>query len=148
MKALINAATDADVYITISSGGQMSLAEAKRRGGTKSGSKWFLPGIKKAVRTGSTRHDNGNAADVYIYSDKGRTTLLPAGKSLTKKPPAKAYNFLRACVSQGMTGIGAGPGYMGGTIAHVGYGSKVRWGKYASSFEQRRANTPTWLKAI
>jgi hypothetical protein len=148
MKALINAATDADVYITISSGGQMALAEAKRRGGRKSGSKWFLPGIKKAVRTGSTRHDNGNAADVYIYSDKGRTTLLPAGKSLTKKPPAKAYNFLRACVSQGMTGIGTGPGYMDGTLAHVGYGSNVRWGKYAPSYEQRRANTPTWLKAI
>jgi hypothetical protein len=47
-----------------------------------------------------------------------------------------------------MTGIGTGPGYMDGTLAHVGYGSNVRWGKYAPSYEQRRANTPTWLKAI
>jgi len=68
--------------IAVYSGGQMSLADARRLGAIKRGKAWYLNG--NPVRTGSPRHDDygdgGRASDCYIYVH-GRKIF---GKELAK----------------------------------------------------------------
>lgn len=88
-------------------------------------------------RVGSTRHDLGNAADLELW--RGNRPLIFT--SSNELPVFEA--FVRAAASLGATGIGAGPGYMGGKQRiHVGFGSKAVWGK-----DGKAANAPAWLKA-
>ena len=73
-------------------------------------------------RTGSHRHDFGNAADLQ---------LLKAGRALDftndgDRPTVAA--FVTAAAANGATGIGAGVDYMGPKTLHVGFGSKAVWG--------------------
>lgn len=89
-------------------------------------------GTPNARRTGSTRHDNGRAADVWLY-DGG--TQLRADRS---NPKVNA--FISGCVRAGALGMGAGPGYMGGVGIHVDIASQMTWGQSG-----RNANTPGWL---
>lgn len=73
-------------------------------------------------RTGSTRHDNGNAADLY---------LLKNGKKLSDtnaEDRAIMAKFVSAAVAAGATGVGAGHGYMGPSNIHVGFGKQATWG--------------------
>lgn len=73
-------------------------------------------------RTGSTRHDNGNAADLY---------LMRGGKKLVDTNPedrAVMAKFVSAAVAAGATGVGAGHGYMGPSNIHVGFGKQATWG--------------------
>lgn len=73
-------------------------------------------------RTGSTRHDNGNAADLY---------LMKGGKKLSDTNPedrAIMAKFVSAAVAAGATGVGAGHGYMGPSNIHVGFGKQATWG--------------------
>jgi len=63
-------------------------------------------------RTGSTRHDNGNAADVYLYDKEGKQLN-------TRGDDPRVVNFVAACKRAGARGLGAHPGYMGGTGLHV-----------------------------
>lgn len=63
-------------------------------------------------RTGSTRHDNGLAADVYLYDAKGNVLN-------TRGDDPRVVNFVAACRRAGAKGLGAHPGYMGGTGIHV-----------------------------
>lgn len=92
----------AGVDITVTSGGQ--------------------PPYPRGPRVGSTRHDNGNAADLDLYmngrilSDRNRADV-----EIKKK-------FVTAAASAGATGIGAGMGYMGPTKIHVGFGTRAKWG--------------------
>lgn len=86
-------------------------------------------------RTGSTRHDNGNAADLQ---------LLKGGRALdftlsADRPIIEA--FVTSAAANGATGIGAGIGYMGPNTLHIGFGSKSIWGAGGKS-----ANAPSWLK--
>ncbi len=118
------AATDPGVKVVVYSGGQ----------GPR--------GTPGARRTGSTRHDNGNAGDVYLYRN---------GKLLDFRNPADlpyVEKFVTAAFAAGATGIGAGPGYMGAGI-HVGYGPngvkggpRMVWGAKGAS-----SNAPGWLRA-
>lgn len=108
--------------VRVTSGGQMSLADAKARGATKlpNSEKWALPN-GKIVRTGSTRHDDGNAADLML--EVGRRTQdfgTDAGRRIFE-------TFVRYCASLGCTGFGAGPTYMQTRTVHVGFGTPAVW---------------------
>lgn len=73
-------------------------------------------------RTGSTRHDHGNAADVYLYRE-GRKLRDPEDREIMAK-------FVSAAAAAGATGIGfGGPGqYMGESGIHIGFGKPATWG--------------------
>jgi hypothetical protein len=86
-------------------------------------------------RTGSTRHDLGNAADLQ---------LLKGGRPLdftVAADRAVIEAFVTAAAANGATGIGAGVEYMGPKTLHVGFGSKSVWGAGGKA-----ANAPDWLK--
>lgn len=76
-------------------------------------------------RTGSTRHDNGNAADLKLYrvGEDGRRQYLdmnnPADAAIMKK-------FTSSAVQAGASGVGAG--YMGSRTLHIGGGRQNAWG--------------------
>lgn len=89
-------------------------------------------GTPNARRTGSTRHDNGRAADVWLYD--GGTQLR------TDRSNPKVNAFIAGCVRAGALGMGAGPSYMGGVAVHVDIASQMTWGAGG-----RNANTPGWL---
>lgn len=115
---LINAMSfvgDMGIVMDVVSGGQ----EAEGQGGT---------------RTGSTRHDHGNAADVDFYKD---------GRKLDWNNPSDLpilQTIVRTARARGVTGIGAGDDYMGPGRFHVGFGTPAVWGAGGSS-----ANAPDWL---
>lgn len=86
-------------------------------------------------RTGSVRHDHGNAADVRFYRD---------GRQLDWANPDDLPLFqeiVQRGKANGLTGFGAGPGYMGEGTMHVGFGSPGVWGAGG-----RSANAPDWLR--
>lgn len=92
----------------------------------------FAPG--KGPRTGSTRHDDGKAADVQLFKD-GRLLDFEGGDR------ELVAAFVTAAAARGATGIGAGVGYMGPHRLHVGFGSQLVWGAGG-----RAANAPAWLR--
>jgi hypothetical protein len=74
------------------------------------------------ARTGSTRHDNGNAADLWLEKDGRKLSdTNPQDKAIMAK-------FVSASVQAGATGVGAGHGYMGPSNIHVGFGKQATWG--------------------
>ncbi|MFY7925559.1 MAG: hypothetical protein ACOVN5_07095 [Aquidulcibacter sp.] len=85
-------------------------------------------------RTGSTRHDHGHAADVFFYKDGRRLDWqnqadLPVFQDIVRKGK-----------EAGLTGFGAGPGYMQPGSMHIGFGNPGVWGAGGSS-----RNAPAWL---
>lgn len=87
-------------------------------------------------RTGSTRHDHGLAGDFRFYKN---------GRKLDWANPDDQPIFeeiVRRGKAAGITGIGAGPGYMEPGSMHLGFGSPVVWGDNGKA-----ANAPAWLKA-
>lgn len=117
MDILEKASEEAGVDVVVFSGGQ------PRKG---SGGK----------RTGSIRHDDGLAADIWLYS---------GGKRLRtdNKDPIVA-KFIASAVAAGARGIGAGPGYMDNVGIHVDlWGSKAGgtiWGAGGKS-----SNAPSYV---
>ena len=89
------------------------------------------------ARTGSVRHDHGNSADIRVYDTQGRQ-LRPDNA----QHQATLGALVERWRSLGATGIGAGPGYMGGSGIHVGFGSDIVWGAGG-----RSKNAPAWLRA-
>ena len=86
-------------------------------------------------RTGSARHDNGNAADIWLTMKGQQLNFeVPADRALVSA-------FVTACAKLGATGIGAAPDYMGPTRLHVGFGTRAVWGAGGKS-----ANAPKWLR--
>lgn len=86
-------------------------------------------------RTGSVRHDHGGAGDIRFYQGDRRLSWsnpddLPIFKDIVSKGRAA-----------GITGFGAGPGYMGEGTMHVGMGTPGVWGANGKS-----KNAPGWLK--
>jgi hypothetical protein len=144
MNILINVGVQTGFYMTIVSGGQISLGECKSRGGYQNGDDWFLPGSSRAVRTGSVRHDNGWAADLTVYRDSTRTSVINFG---TNNADIDAERFVKACRAAGIRAVGAGPGYMGGNIhVDIAYG---RNGAGATTYWAKRGATPPgWLANI
>lgn len=86
------------------------------------------------ARTGSTRHDHGNAGDIQLIKD-GRALDMTNPADM---PAIKA--FIAKASQLGATGIGAGTSYMGSKTFHVGYGSRAIWGAGGKG-----ANAPAWL---
>jgi hypothetical protein len=120
--ALLDAAAAAvDVDVVVTSGGQGAKGSGK-------------------PRIGSTRHDNGNAADLELHRE---------GKALSFELDRPVFAaFVTACAARGAIGIGAGIGYMGDKRIHVGFGEtpvdtrKLTWGAGGHGL-----NAPPWLKA-
>ncbi len=74
------------------------------------------------TRTGSTRHDHGNAADVFFYKD---------GRKLDWNNPEDQPIFseiVKRGKAAGITGFGAGDGYMQPGSMHIGFGTPAVWG--------------------
>lgn len=92
---------------------------------------------------GSNRHNNGYAADIWIYKN-GRQISMVQNADL-------AANFAKAAKQAGALSIGAGSGYMDGVGMHVDIspGNTVPitearyWGKDGAS-----RNAPKWLVSI
>lgn len=93
------------------------------------------PGIDEGgPRVGSTRHDHGDAADMFFYKD---------GRQLDWSNPQDTPIFqdiVRRGREAGITGFGAGDGYMQPGSMHVGFGPEAVWGAGGSG-----ANAPQWL---
>lgn len=86
-------------------------------------------------RTGSHRHDHGNAADVFFLKD---------GRKLDWANPQDIPVFqqiVERAKANGVTGFGAGPGYMREGSMHIGFGTPAVWGAGGKG-----ANAPDWLR--
>ena len=86
-------------------------------------------------RVGSVRHDDGGAADVFFYKDGRKLDWandadLPVFQEIVQKARAN-----------GVTGMGAGEGYMRPGSMHIGFGTEAVWGA-----EGKGANAPQWLR--
>lgn len=95
----------------------------------------FSGGQEGSRRTGSARHNHGGAADVFFYKD---------GRKLDWSNPKDRPVFeeiVRRGKSVGLTGFGAGPGYMQAGSMHVGFGTPSVWGAGGKG-----ANAPDWLR--
>jgi hypothetical protein len=87
------------------------------------------------ARTGSSRHDHGNAADVHFMKD---------GRRLDWANPEDLPIFeeiVRRGKAAGITGFGAGEGYMQPGSMHIGFGDPAVWGAGGSG-----DNAPEWLR--
>jgi hypothetical protein len=87
------------------------------------------------ARVGSERHDHGNSADVFFMKD---------GRKLDWANPEDLPVFediVRNGKANGVTGFGAGPGYMQAGSMHIGLGNPGVWGK-----DGKGDNAPAWLK--
>lgn len=87
------------------------------------------------ARVGSVRHDHGAAADVFFTRE---------GRRLDWENPQDQPIFqdiVRRGKAAGITGWGAGPGYMQQGSMHVGFGSPGVWGAGGKG-----ANAPDWLR--
>lgn len=86
-------------------------------------------------RTGSTRHDHGNAADVMFYDATGRMLDWNNPDDV-----ATLQTIVSTAKSRGVTGFGAGDDYMGAGRMHIGFGNPGVWGAGGKG-----ANAPAWL---
>lgn len=90
---------------------------------------------------GSTRHNDGRAADLQLVINGTTKTFSNSNGGATFEA------FVTAVAALGATGIGAGVDYMGNRTIHVGFGrtpsdtTKLVWGKNG-----RSANAPAWLR--
>jgi hypothetical protein len=88
-------------------------------------------------RVGSTRHDHGNAADVFFYDSA-------SGRRLDWRNSQDVPLFqeiVRQAQARGVTGFGAGDGYMQPGSMHIGFGDPAVWGA-----EGKGSNAPAWLR--
>lgn len=92
---------------------------------------------EKGDRVGSVRHNHGNAADVRFYDQKTGRRLNWANP---KDRPLFA-EIVRRGKEAGITGWGAGPGYMSEGSMHLGFGKPGVWGAGGKG-----KNAPKWLR--
>lgn len=86
-------------------------------------------------RVGSNRHDHGNSVDADFYQ---------GDRQLSFKNPKDILvlqEMVQRLKANGLTGFGAGDGYMTNGRMHIGYGSSAVWGKDGSN-----ASAYDWLK--
>ena len=99
----------------------------------------FSGGMTPQRRTGSDRHLNGFAADVWLYTSEGKRLNVQS---------QELRDWCQQAKNAGATAIGAGVGYMGAVGIHldisagntVPAGSATYWGAGG-----RAANAPQWL---
>jgi hypothetical protein len=88
------------------------------------------------ARVGSVRHDDGGSADVFFNQN---------GRRLDWANPDDVpiyQDIVRRARANGVTGFGAGDGYMQPGSMHVGFGTPAVWGAGG-----RGTNAPEWLRA-
>lgn len=86
-------------------------------------------------KVGGPRHDHGNSVDMDFY--KGGRKL-----SYKNKEDIPVFQeIVQRLKANGVTGFGAGEGYMTDGRMHVGYGSPSVWGK-----DSTNATAAEWLK--
>lgn len=86
-------------------------------------------------RVGSHRHDHGNAGDVFFKKDGRRLDWAnPSDRPIFEQ-------IVQRGKAAGVTGFGAGQGYMQPGSMHLGFGSPSVWGAGGSG-----ANAPDWLR--
>ena len=95
------------------------------------------PGIGSGgARVGSTRHDHGQSADVFLRRN---------GQRLDWANPQDTPVFqevVRRAKAAGVTGFGAGPGYMQPGSMHIGFGAPSVWGAGGKG-----SAAPDWLRS-
>ncbi len=109
---------DMGITMEVFSGGQPSAAEG-------------------GARVGSTRHDHGQSADVFFY--RGDEML----NWQNQEHVPVFQDIVRRARSNGLTGFGAGDGYMRPGSMHIGYGAPAVWGAGGSG-----SSAPDWLRNI
>ena len=125
---LTNVASETGVDIQVRSGGQDSTT------GKPSGA--------------SDRHTNGHAADVALYTGTGANRRRLSSARAEDLPIIHAV--FESARKQGVTGFGAGNGYMGDNVFHLdnaakyGHGTVAVWGGYA----KKNATAPQWLQTF
>ena len=128
---LQNAATETGLDVEVYSGGQPEKGTSSKR-------------------TGSTRHDNGRAADVNLFTGTGSNR-----RKLSLSNPSDVpliQNYLQTAKKYGATGFGAGNGYMGNDGFHIDNvpGKAGVWGGPFDPVRKTytRAGAPAWLKTL
>lgn len=109
---LSSAADQVGIEVRVFSGGQPGIGDGDRR-------------------TGTQRHDHGNAADVHLI-DQATGKIIPVDGS-----DPRAVAFAQVARGLGIVGIGGGEGYMGGNALHLdtvgtSKGGGNYWGKKGS----------------
>jgi len=107
----------------------------------------FSGGQKEGVSNGvvgSHRHDEGYAADIWIYSNEEKQQKIEVhkGEDITLK-------FIQALIDAGATSIGVGKNYMGGVGIHVDIAQGNSVAQSAATYwgdEGESVNAPSWLK--
>tara|TARA_B100001094_G_scaffold301596_1_gene328038 strand:+ start:2562 stop:5258 length:2697 start_codon:yes stop_codon:yes gene_type:complete len=128
---LQNAASETGLDVEVYSGGQPAIGTSNKR-------------------TGSTRHDNGRAADVNLFTGTGANR-----RKLSLKNPADVpmiQNYLQTAKKYGATGFGAGNGYMGDDGFHID-NVPNRGGVWGGPFDPvrktyTRDGAPAWLRTL
>lgn len=87
-------------------------------------------------RTGSHRHDHGNAGDAFFFKNGRKLDWANAND----RPIFQ--QIVREGRKRGISGIGAGDGYMQRGSMHIGFGSPSVWGRGGKG-----ANAPGWLRS-
>jgi hypothetical protein len=94
------------------------------------------PAKGEGPRVGSERHDHGGAGDFRFYQgDRKLDWANEADRPIFEQIVSQGKE-------NGITGFGAGPGYMSQGTMHIGMGNPGVWGAGGSS-----KNAPDWLKA-
>jgi hypothetical protein len=125
---LTNVAAETGVDIQVRSGGQDDTT------GRPSGA--------------SDRHTDGHAADVALYTGTGANRRRLSSAVAEDLPIIHAV--FESARKQGITGFGAGNGYMGDNVFHLdnaakyGQGTVAVWGGYA----KKNATAPQWLQTF
>lgn len=86
-------------------------------------------------RVGSNRHDHGNSVDADFYQGDRKLSFK------NPKDIPVLQEMVQRLKANGLTGFGAGDGYMTDGRMHIGYGSSAVWGKDGSN-----ASAYDWLK--
>jgi hypothetical protein len=126
-QVLETAAVKANLFVVVTSGGQ--------------------PAAPGGPRVGSTRHDNGNAADFDLYYPDPANPKLRGTQQLFSSNGGdleRIKKFLKEAKLVGAKGIGHGPGYMAPGRTHVDVvGEPKVWGS-----DYTRMTAPSWLKNL
>ena len=86
-------------------------------------------------RVGGPRHDHGNSVDMDFYVGDRKLSFK------NKEDIPVFQEIVQRLKANGVTGFGAGEGYMTDGRMHVGYGSPAVWGS-----DRSNATAAEWLK--
>ena len=118
---LSSAAAQTGLEVRVFSGGQDGINEGTRR-------------------TGSQRHDHGNAADVHLI-DQETGKIIPVDGS-----DPRALKFAQVARGLGIRGMGGGADYMGGNALHL---DTVGTAKGGGNYWGKKGGTPyAWIPEL